>query len=471
MSNKLMGILRYALLIPLFVVIMNSIRFLRMGYYNLVVDGYGIQMLVCFFVATIIGVCIIFCKKLTIQKKLAFILGIAFIIRLIWIISVPSVPVSDYETMYTTAKEIAQGDFSGMWGVSYFARYPHLTTTVVYMTFIHLIFGAYDLIAMKVVSLILSVFNVYMIYKISLYFVKREKVQLFTAFMASVFPPFIAYVSTFCTENIAIPFLLVSVLYFCKILNGKTSKKNVILCGVMLGISHLFRGVGAIFVVAMLIALCLHKVKCRIRIISAIIAIMVAVMVLVSVPLRLIGITEHHLWNGTESGITYVLKGLNIESKGAWNEEDATFVEEHYTDDDFNTQCIQIIESRLGERTPNELAKFFFDKFINQWSYGDCNGSFWAFMRTNLKYKYPIDFASQLVYCTILVLSLISLLKRQEKHPTLLHLLVCGFGLFLLVFETQPRYSYIVLWVFIFMSVQGIETLCELMGRLKCLKK
>lgn len=471
MSKKLSAVLRYALIVPLLIVILNSIRFLRFGAHTLNNTGYGVQALVGAVIVVIIGICVVFLKPLKTSHKLTFILISAFAIRLIWIISVPSVPVSDYDTMYHTAKEVAVGDFSGMKGISYFARYPHLTTSVMYMSVMHIIFGVYDLSAMKAVSLILSVVNVFLVYKISKYFVKGDKIRLFSALFASIFPPFITYVSTFCTENIAMPFLLVFVLYFSKIINGEATKKNVIMCAIMLGISNLFRGVGAIFVVAMFIAMCLCTVKYRFRIICATIAIMMSVTVIVSVPLYATGVIENHLWDGKESGITYFLKGLNVESKGAWSKEDAEFVRENFLDEDFNEQCLAIIGNRLREKTPKELSRFFFDKFINQWSYADYNGSYWAFMKTDIQYRYPIDFTSQLIGCVLLVLSLISLLKRKCKTPVLLHLCLCGFGLFFLVFETQPRYSYIVSWVFLFMAAQGLETSCELIGRLKCLEK
>ncbi|MBR5271060.1 MAG: glycosyltransferase family 39 protein [Clostridia bacterium] len=462
MSKILSNTLRYALIVPLLVIVINSIRFLRMSDNTLINDGYGLYQLIALAVAALLGVVIIASKSQSGKKKLVYILGIAFVLRLLWVIFVPSVPVSDYATMHHSAKEIVTGDFSGMKGISYFARYPHLNLSVMYMSLMRLLFGAYDLIAMKIVSLLLSVYCVFLIYKISKYFVKNQSIQLASALFASVFPPFVTYVSTFCTENIAMPFLLLSVLYFCKILNGEKGIKNIILCGVMLGVSNLFRGVGAIFVIAMFIAMCLGHAKHKFKIVCFVAVLIILVTVAASVPLKVANITENHLWEGKESSITYFLKGLNIESKGAWSKEDGEFVEKHFLDEDFNAQCIEIIKSRLQNRTPRELFDFFFHKFTNQWSYADCNGSYWAFMNTDIKYRYPIDFPSQLIGCILFILSLVSLIKKQKKNPALLHLLLCGFGLFFLVFETQPRYSYIVSWVFILLAIQGLEVLRNL---------
>ena len=148
---------------------------------------------------------------------------------------------------------------------------------------------------------------------------------------------------------------------------------------------------------------------------------------------------------------------MNVDAKGAWNEEDAVFVEENFLEKDFEKQCYDIIKSRLAEKKPSELVLFFFNKFTNQWKYGDCNGAYWAFMSANRNYQYPADAFSQIFISLIMLFAMISLFKRYGKFESLLHILLCGFGLFFLVFETQPRYAYIIYWIFIPMAVQGIE--------------
>jgi len=457
-SEKLCASLRIAIIPLLAVIVIFAFRMCFVAVHNMLAKGYGVWGFVGGMTAFVLGI-LTLKSKWEEKDKLWIIIGIALLIRIAWIIVVPSVPVSDYATMYDCAKRILQGDFSGMYGVGYFARYPHLVLSVLYMAFMKLLFGSDALFAIKVFSVALSAINIFLLYNISKYFVKSERARLITALFAALFPPFITYVSTFCTENLAMPFLLLSILYFCKIVKDDTSIKNVILCGLFMGISNMFRGVGVIVIIAMGIFLFLQSAKKRVKTICIITATTLAITGLVSTILVVSGVTEAHIWKGKESGITYFLKGLNVDAKGAWNETDAKFVEEHLLDENFNEQCIDIIKERLEEKNAAELTTFFFNKFVNQWVYGDCNGTYWAFMNTDIKYSYPIDAYSQIVSCILLLLSLVSLFKKQDGYEAFLHIILCGFGLFFLVFESQPRYAYIIYWIFIPLAAQGWQTI------------
>lgn len=459
----LADILRYALIPFVAIIAVFAFRLSFHGIHNLF-TGYGVWMFIAGVIALVLGIFTIN-SKFDKKDKLWIIMGIALVLRILWIKFVPSVPVSDYATMYDCAGKILEGDFSGMQGIGYFARYPHLVLSVLYMAFMRFMFGEGAIMSMKYVSVLLSLINIFLIYKISVFFTKKEKGTLLCALFASIFPPFITYVSTFCTENYALPFLFAAILYFCKIVNGEFSVKNAVLCGVFLGISNMFRGVGAIILVAMIIFIFLRTFKNRIKTISIITASMLAIIALVSTIILFSGVTEAHIWQGKESSITYFLKGLNVDAKGAWNQEDAIFVEEHFMDENFDEQCMNVIKARLNQKSPSELARFFFDKFVNQWVYGDCNGAYWAFMNTPINYRYPADAFSQIFSSILILLTLISLFKRQNKYETLLHIFMCGFGIFFLIFESQPRYAYIIYWIFVPLAVQGAENVYSIWNK------
>lgn len=455
----LTDILRISI-IPFIGIVVLSMFFMTNSAVKNLFSGYGVWMFVVGTLTLVIGVFAIN-SKLDIRDKYWSILGLGFIVRFLWIKFVPSVPVSDYATMYDCAGRILDGDFSGMHGTGYFARYPHLTISVLYMALMRLIFTESAIFYMRYVSIIASMINLILIFKISEYFFENIKSRLLCVLFAAVFPPFITYVSTLCTENLALPFLFAAILYYFKIINGKFTIKNAILCGVFLAISNMFRGVGLIIVIAMIIFALLRNCENKLKALSLIIASMIATIVLTSSILVLSNVSEVHLWKGKESSITYFLKGLNVDAKGAWNKDDATFVEENLLDEDFDEQCIDIIKSRLSEKTPSELTKFFFLKFAAQWSYGDCNGAYWAFMDTVRVYKFPCDAFSQIFATIMMLLAMISLFKRQGMCESILHIFMCGFGIFFLIFETQPRYVYIIYWIFIPLAVQGIETICD----------
>lgn len=54
-------------------------------------------------------------KILTNNSKLIIILLWAFIVRVLWLININTVPVSDFNTMYESAKSVLQGNYDMMW--------------------------------------------------------------------------------------------------------------------------------------------------------------------------------------------------------------------------------------------------------------------------------------------------------------------------------------------------------------------
>ena len=80
-----------------------------------------------------------------------------------------------------------------------------------------------------------------------------------------------------------------------------------------------------------------------------------------------------------------------------------------------------------------------------------------------LSYVVPITF--QIIHIGIIVFAFIALLKR--KNDALLNIILCGFGLLFIIIETQPRYSYIVCWIFILLACQGIEGILDFINKVK----
>ena len=73
-------------------------------------------------------------KFLDHKKSLLYILLIAFIIRLIWIVTVKTLPTSDFKLMYETGRIVSNGNFSAFYGHNYFALFPHDSITVLYFS-------------------------------------------------------------------------------------------------------------------------------------------------------------------------------------------------------------------------------------------------------------------------------------------------------------------------------------------------
>lgn len=417
--------------------------------------------------ALVLGLCIlsgmgVLCTKLKSRNKLLLILGIAFVLRLWWMLTVNSVPTSDLLLVYNAAKGFTNGKVGALRDYGYLARFPHLVPMMLYMAGMIKAFGTYHIFAMKCVSVVLSVTTVYLVYLLSGYYVKKENSRLVAALIASVWPSFVSYSSTFCTETIGVPLFILSVILFHRAINSEKNRTlNFAICGAVLCFSNMFRAVAVIFLIAFIIYMLIFVSKSKITGIASILVGYLCVSLVVSTLLMAGGVTEQPLWKGKEpSYATLMLKGSNFEYGGAWNPEDARFVTEHLGDENLSSMCFEKISERLREKSIWEIAWFYSGKFIMQWTVGDCGGTFWATLNTNVPSTNLLPMPFQFVYIAVVFLSICAFLTRKKHSPmVLMMLLLCGFGAAFVMLETQARYSYIVSWVFVILAAYGTENL------------
>lgn len=410
-------------------------------------------------------------KKFNSRNVLLYVLAIGFILRLLWLLNANTVPVSDFKTMYNSGIDVLNGDFKSLHGSGYIARFPHLTMMVLYFAFMIKTFSN-SILVIKMINLILSVLTIYLIYKICKEVFEKEKYALTGAFIAAIFPPMISYIGVFCTENIAIPFYLGSIYLFIKFIKKEKGLWILALSGILLSLGNLFRMVAAVTLVAYIMYIFIYygdKVLNKIKASIVIIASFAIILLGTSFSLRATGITEFQLWRGSEPAITNVLKGINIEHNGRWNEEDAAIPELcNYDYEKMEKMSKEIIMKRLTTTPPLDLFKFYVKKFGAQWSNGDLEGVFWTIiskedrkMIVDLENgNIPIMPTFQWIYVVIMLLAYLSLFNRKRiKNETinLFYIIFCGYGLSYLVTESQGRYAYIVNWLFIIFAVSGIE--------------
>lgn len=405
---------------------------------------------------------LICCLKIKTSYKVLVILAVSFVLRLAWTLMVPSVPVSDYLTIYHAAKGFLGGDVGPMRDYGYLARFPHLIPMMLYMAAMIRLFGDYHIIAMKVVALLLSVVTVYEIYLLSGYYVKKESSRLVAMIIAMVYPSFITYSSTYSTETLGVPLFLCSMILFHRAACAENKRPlRFLLAGAVLYCSNLFRGVAIIFLIAFSIYLLLFLKKEKLTSLAALLAGYLAVCISISSLLMATGVLAQPLWKGTEPGFaTLMLKGHNFEHHGQWNAEDAQFVEENLQNENLDQLCFSKVRERLQEKSVSEIAYFYASKFMIQWSVGDCSGMYWATMNTHVPYVYPTTKPFQAIYTVVLFLGILGVFSR-EKHPSvsLVYLLLCGFGVIFMLLETQSRYAYVVNWSFILLAAYGVDSL------------
>jgi len=409
-------------------------------------------------------------SKMDTKMQLILISLCAFALRGLWLLNVNSFPTSDFGTIYQCAKDFLEGNTSVFRGTSYMARFPHLTIMVLYMALMIELFPIHNILIMKIVNLSLGVLSVFLIYLIAKEIFNDKNKSLSATAFASVFPPFITYTAVFCTENIAIPFYILSVYLLLRVMKQKISKYYLILSGILLAFGNLFRMVAIVIVIAYVMYLLVYgenKLTQKIQYLLLYIVPYFLIIFLVSTSLQYMKITENSLTKGSEPKIISILKGTNYENGGAWNVEDASIPEIYnYDHDKINEVSKKIIIERLTTTPPLKLVAFYIKKFALQWSEGDMSGVYWSQLyvpEDNIRFDLTNTggMIFQLIYACIIILIFIGLFNRKgiykNKEINLFYIIFCGYGLLHLIIEFQQRYAYIVSWVLVVLAVEGID--------------
>ncbi len=435
------------------IVMIDKISLNYIEYYNIIS---------IYFILSVLGI-IVLMLKIDNRIKMLLMFLIAIIIRCCWICFVPTKLVSDYMTIYDVAIEFLSGNVDGMRGYNYLSRFPHLIPMMLSMSCIIHLFPTYHLIVFKFINVILSIISMKLIIDLSQYFMKNKNSRLIIAFLYATNISSIGYVSTYATENIAIPLFLFTILIFLKTLNFKNKSKvilGIIFTGIMLIISDLFRQVGII----LLIAFCLYmifytndKLKNKTANIIILIITYLITNVLISQILINLDIIDKPLYKGMEPKITSILKGSNVENLGRWNKEDAEFVSQNLGNIELSNMCKEKILSRITSLNISQAFMFLIEKYGVLWSLTDNGAIMLAMNNSNI-----IGIKSfQFIGIIIMILSFISLFNNSKKEMKLLHIIYIGITCFFLIIEVQPRYTYIISWIPIIMTANGIQYIIE----------
>lgn len=437
----------------------------------------------CFFISIILIVVSNYLLKNDYKNSLiiTIILIVAFLIRFLWFDKINAIPISDFKQMFTSAEDFSNGATYMFKNYSYFARFPHMSITVLYFSLIMKVFSA-PLIAIRFINVIFSMLNVILIFFISEEIFQSKKKSIWILLISSIYPTMIIYNNVYCSENMAMPLLLLSVLMFFKGMNPNIKNKLLFfsISGLSLSAMHLFRPLGYVMIIAYIMYIFIYlKEKIKLKIIksSLIIVMFIIPYVIVSYTLMELDITENPLWHPMEPLSVSVLKSTNIESKGAWNQEDYDLVNKYYKDyDNLDKVSKETIKQRLITTPKIKLLCFYTFKYGKQWSSGDFGGIYWSKLEINQAYnsdiianKYgraPIKIIDNLQICTqifhiiILIYSYIGLYKNKEIRNLKIdffYIMFCGLSLQCLLMEAQDRYTYPFSWIFIILAIAAFD--------------
>ena len=418
------------------------------------------------------------------KSIIAILLIFALIIRILCFLNIDSIPIGDFNRMFICAGDFLNGSAYMFKGTAYIARFPHMSITVLYFALIRKMFSN-PLIAIKLINIIFSMLNIILLFFISKEVFEDENKSIWLLFLSAIYPPIILYNNVYCSENLAMPLLLLSILIFLKAFKNKNTKfLFLLLSGISLSFTQLFRPIGYVMLIAYIMFILIYFKESIIKKITlslSIIAGFIIPFVIISYTLIGLNITENPLWHGTEPASISFLKGTNIKSGGSWNEEDATLFNKY--DEDYkkvDEEAKKIIKERLTKTPITNLVLFYISKYGRQWMSGDFAGAYWSEVGLDDAYnkqdylkmlgksegKMIVRiseqgmFFIQLFFVSILILSYIGLYKNRKNinfKIDLFYIIFCGVSLQCLITEFQSRYSYPFSWIFLILAMTAFN--------------
>jgi len=407
-------------------------------------------------------------KLLDIKNLIFFVMLVSFIIRILWITLTQTIPVSDFQMMYNSASEVFSGNFSCFHGFNYFARFPHDTIAVLYYSLFYN-FYKNPIFLVKLFNVFFSTLSVFIMYCI----VKQlfgYKSALVSAIILSLFPPFVMYNSQMLSENMALPFYLISIHFFIKYTKHMNQYRWMVCSGLALSVGNMFRMVGVIFLIAYMMYLIIYKgIKRTVKAGPIIIIMFLLPLYITSTLLLNNKITETHLWEPKETSLTSVLKGTNLNSFGFWNKEDSEISSKYnYDYTKVKDESIKIIKERLLHSPIQNIAALYIGKLGGQLGVSDfgayeftvIDSNDTAIIKTLRYFGFTMLTLINIFHIFLLYFAIICLKKNKDllSELNLISILSVGFILLYLISEVQPRYSFIACWTLVIFAAVGLKT-------------
>jgi hypothetical protein len=440
-------------------------------------------------------------KKLTVGMESVYvilILGAAFVLRYAVIANFPMEPASDYKTYYEIAELMKNGTLQekGEGYCNYIAMFPHIIGYCYILKNVFLLFGT-SVFNGQMANVLFSVGTVFVVYRIGRKLGgKLAGVIALTA--AAFWPSQILYINMLAAEYAFTFFLYLSLLLFLHLAMDydATTKSAVrgillhVLLGCLIAVTSAIRPMALILLIAIILCIFPQNMK------------------LPNIPRNSISVWVQFMGKGWLRGLLIVvsyfilsgvlttnielainksvpsfgesfgynlLVGLNTESKGGWNEADSKFLYANLDSTGSPIQAQIACRDQAIERLTSD-PKAIFDLFINKYELlwgNDDYGVTWnlSFLKEQNQltpqravFLSSVQEANHIVYMVSILftlMTLVYLLQRKASYvyvPILIYLGTVAMHLFV---ESQNRYHYHVLPVFMIVASVGIGYIFE----------
>ena len=419
------------------------------------------------------------------------VLAISALIR-IWVITeLPIAPSSDYQTYYQIADLLSKGTLNSSGYSGYIAKFPHVIGYPFILSLLFRITGP-SLAAGLYLNLAASLFSVFLTYRIARTLCGRLG-GMIALLGAAFWPSQILYGTILASEPVFTCMLLLSIWLFIYFYRSPVRLENregsLFLCctlGVLLALTSAVSPLAEILLVA--VVLCcipfvvrfnknermlygrLSRASCQGWFLSLVV--LISFFICNQLLSAAISNTIAYKMPGGSVSFGYnLMVGVNIDAKGAWNQQDADFFSNEFTSTN-SAEAAHKASLNVGlERirsNPVGVANLAMEKFTSLWGNDDYAGTWTTLFldqQNNLTRERQniIDRFTQwngYFYLFGIFFSAVfglQLFKQKTASPAhVLILLFIGTVALHMVLESQNRYHYFILPVFMILSSMAI---------------
>lgn len=403
------------------------------------------------------------------EKWLVFwVLAIAAGLRLVLLPLISTNFGSDMADIHSFAVEIVAGtaNINNYSNISY-AAYLSLTSLV--LSFVYRIFGVSTTVA-KSFLVFLSVLTTGLVYLASRK-IAGIKAGFFAAFIYATLPSLICFTGVLTGDHLALPFLALAVLMQASLFKANPSNPYYVLagyaaCGFAIGFVEWFRPFGLILLLAVLISMFIFQLQ-RSTFLHLILSLSVLVVSYFTVS-ELAGVVirnvfHAHMFSMSQKIGSYLLVGLNPDSRGRVTLEDGITIGETYQryGNDYVAINRSLIQTAFARLDAEKLAKLFIQKFNVMWSNRIELFDYALFGSNDQEIVYLMADFEALLFLALTLFILISAIKSfyWGSHPAIftMQLFLLGFALLVLLFEAQNRYVVVALPYLVMLGALGVN--------------
>ncbi|WP_158606474.1 ArnT family glycosyltransferase [Paenibacillus ginsengarvi] len=378
--------------------------------------------------------------------SLAVVLTVAVGLRLIWIWSVDTQPVSDFLDMHSAALNAASGDFS--FGTSdYFTRWPYQLGFALYEALPIKLFGS-SLIVLKLFNVLFQAATAVLVY-LSAARAFGESAGKMASLFYALYVPHIMMCSVLTNQHISVFFYFLGM--YVLIRSNMRGTMDWLLIGICFAIGNWMRPMGGFFIIGLLAYAALFLLAPRIRERSwlslaakcaGVLAVYWLLQQAAGFALAQSGVTSHGL-TGREPYWKFVI-GLNPATNGGWSYDDTVYVTQFPLGEERNRAELELLKERLEDK--RQVAALFVSKTKTMWGAED-SAPMWSMADENRPVLYHrLVQAERIEYVLMALFGLIAMAALAYRGGTaqagLYTLLLLGYAALHVVIEVQTRYRF-----------------------------